>query len=72
MAADASLNDLFGHEANIAHSALAAGSQPESMAKRNNQLERLHGTVKEMAQAEQPSFAIITVDNGLYRGLGAA
>lgn len=72
MAADASLDDLYSHQADIARSALAAGGLPEWMAARNNQLERLHRTLEEMAQAEQPNSAMITVANGLYRGLGAA
>ena len=43
---------------------------PEWMAARNNQLEQLHRTFKEMEQAEQPNSAMIIVANGRYRGLG--
>ena len=72
MAADASLDDLYSHQAYIARSALAAGGLPEWMAARNNQLDRLHRTLEEMAQSEHPNSAMITVANGLYRGLSAA
>ena len=68
MAADASLDDLYSHQADIASSALAAGGLPEWMAARNNQLDRLHHTLEEMAQAEHPNSAMITVANGLYPG----
>lgn len=72
MAADASLDDLYSHQADIARSALNAGGLPEWMAARDNQLDRLHRILEEMAQSEQPNSAMITVANGLYRSLSAA
>lgn len=65
------LDDLYSLQADIARSALAAGGLPECL-ERNSRLERLHRTLEEMAQAEHPNSAMITVANGLYRSLGAA
>jgi len=72
LALDALLEDLYGHQSEIARSALLAGGVETWSGPRKVAIERLERTLDEMASAETPSLAMVTVANSMYRGLSAS
>ncbi|MEQ9123031.1 MAG: NAD-glutamate dehydrogenase, partial [Alphaproteobacteria bacterium] len=72
LALDALLEDLYGHQAEIARSALAAGGVEAWAESRKVGIERLERTLEEMAAADSLTLAMATVVNSMYRGLSAS
>ena len=72
LALDSLLEDLYGHQSEIARSALAAGGVEAWAAPRKVAIERLERTLDEMSAAEDRTLAMVTVANSIYRGLSAS
>ncbi|MGY9058067.1 MAG: hypothetical protein ACKVGZ_21175, partial [Alphaproteobacteria bacterium] len=71
-AVDALLEDFYGHQAEIARRALSVGGLDDWMTARQRHIDRLEGTLDEMAATEPLTLAMATVANSLYRGLSAS
>lgn len=71
-ALDAILEDLYGHQTEIARHAAAEGGLDAWSASRQAAIDRLGRTLDEMLAADKVSLAMITVANSMYRGLSAA
>lgn len=71
-ALDAILEDLYGHQTEIARRALAEGGLDAWSASRKVAIDRMERTLDEMAAADSLSLAMATVVNSMYRGLAAS
>ena len=71
LALEALMDDLYGHQAEIARNVRTAGGVDAWAAAHRVGIERLERTLDEMTASDQVSLAMATVVNSLYRGLSA-